>query len=292
MDIGGFYPTEEYKGELFVRWFQLAAFSPLFRSHGRTWYTRLPWGWNTGVLGPDEMEHTPSKRTPVTVDDLRNPAVEPVCRKYLELRYRMLPYVYSIAAETHRTGLPMMRALWLHYPDDRRAVDRGDEFLWGRDLLVAPVTEAGATTRNVYLPQGTWYDYWAETTVAGGREISREVNLETTPLYVRAGAILPTGPAKQYTAQKTDGPLTLAVYTGADGEFELYEDDGVSFNFDKGEAMRLTCRWNDRRRLLSMALADGSKMLPPSMRTIEVRLVPGSVRRSIVFQGRPLSIQF
>src|SRR5712692_3705237 len=290
-DIGGFYPTDEFKGELYVRWFQFGSFCPLFRSHGRTWYTRLPWGWNTGVRGPDEMDNAPGRKTPISVADLHNPDVEPICRKYLELRYRMLPYIYSAAEETHRTGLPMMRALWVHYPDDPRAVERGDEFLWGRDLLVAPVTEPGATSRSLYLPRGAWYDFWTEAKLDGGRLVTREVNLETTPLYVRTGAIVPMGPAKEYTAQKTDGPLTLNVYTGADGSFEVYEDDGTTFNFAKGEWMRLDCRWNDRERRLTVSLAAGSKMLPPFERKIEVRLVPGGGKR-LVFRGQPLTIRF
>src|SRR5262249_28265880 len=200
-----------------------------------------------------------------------------------ELRYRMLPYIYSAAAETHRTGLPMMRALWLHYPDDPRAVERGDEFLWGRDILVAPVTERGATSRDLYLPRGLWYDFWDGRKLEGGRTIARQVDLETTPLYVRAGAIVPMGPIKQYTTQPTDGTLSLNVYTGADGEFEIYEDDGTTFNFVKGEAMRLRCRWDDRQRTLSLSLTEGSKMLPPLQRKIEVRLAPDGAQRSVTF---------
>jgi alpha-glucosidase/alpha-D-xyloside xylohydrolase len=291
-DIGGFYPTAEYKGELHVRWFQFAAFCPLFRSHGRTWHTRLPWGWNTGVLGPDEMEHTPAGRTPITVEDLRNPAVEPACRKYLELRYRMLPYIYSMAAETHRTGLPMMRALWLHYPDDPRAVERGDEFLWGRDILVAPVTEPGAVSRSLYLPRGEWYDFWDETRVEGGRMVTRAVDLQTIPLYVRAGSVLPMGPPRQFTAESAEGPLTLNVYTGADGDSVVYEDDGVSFDFEKQQAMRLRCRWDDSRRQLTVFLEEGSRMLPPLTRPIDVRLAPGATRRSVAFRGEPVTVAF
>ena len=128
--------------------------------------------------------------------------MEPICRKYLELRYRMMPYLYSAVRECTQTGMPVMRALWLHYPDDAAAVARGDQFLWGRDLLVAPVVEQGATARKVYLPRGSWYDFWNGERVEGGREISRTVDLETMPLYVRAGAIVPMGPVKQYTGRR------------------------------------------------------------------------------------------
>ena len=128
-------------GELYVRWFQFGAFYTLFRSHGRTWKLRLPWGWNTGETGPMETPNGPQSDPA----ELHNARVEPICRKYLELRYRLMPYLYSAVRECTQTGLPVIRALWLHYPDDPAAVARGDEYLWGRDLLVAPVVERGAT---------------------------------------------------------------------------------------------------------------------------------------------------
>ena len=158
-DIGGFVPTKELTGELYVRWFQFGAFCPLFRSHGRTWKLRLPWGWNTGELGPNEIRTYGDAANP-DPSELHNAAVEPICRQYLELRYRLLPYLYSVVREGHLTGLPVIRALWLHYPDDAVARARGDEYLWGPNILVAPVTEKGATSRRVYLPRGTWYDFW------------------------------------------------------------------------------------------------------------------------------------
>ena len=145
-DIGGFVPTQELTGELYVRWFQFAAFNPLFRSHGRTWKLRLPWGWNTGESRPDEVSNYTGGAANPDPSELHNAAVEPICKKYLELRYRLMPYLYTAVREAHDTGLPIMRALWLHYPDDAVAVARGDEYLWGRDMLVAPVVEKGATS--------------------------------------------------------------------------------------------------------------------------------------------------
>ncbi len=184
-DIGGFVPTKELTGELYVRWFQFGAFCPLFRSHGRTWKLRLPWGWNTGELGPNEIRGYGYAANPGP-EELHNADVEPICRKYLELRYRLLPYLYSVVREGCLTGLPIIRALWLHDPDDREGRSRGDEFLWGPNLLVAPVTEKGATTRRLYLPRGRWYDFWTGESVEGGREISRAVDLATIPA-VRPG---------------------------------------------------------------------------------------------------------
>jgi alpha-glucosidase/alpha-D-xyloside xylohydrolase len=167
-DIGGFVPTQEYTGELYVRWFQFAAFNPLFRSHGRDWRLHMPWGWNTGEIGyPETPNYHPD------ASELHNAAIEPICKTYLELRYQMMPYLYSAVKETCETGMPIIRSLWLHYPTDAAAVARGDEYLYGRDILVAPVVEKGATSRALYLPQGTWYDFWTREKTDGGREITR-----------------------------------------------------------------------------------------------------------------------
>jgi len=286
-DIGGFVPTKEFTAELFLRWFQFGAFCPLFRSHGRNWKLRLPWGWNTGDSGPLEINNYNGAAIPDS-SQLHNPQVEPICRKYLELRYRLLPYLYSAVRECATTGMPILRALWLHHPDDPKAVARQDEYLWGRDLLVAPVVEQGATSRKIYLPHGAWFDFWTGERVQGGAEISREVDLETTPLYVRAGAILPLGPAKQYVEHKVDEPLSISIYPGADASFLLYEDDGSSFDYRKGKWMGVQMAWHDARRVLKLSLASGSRILPPLRRNIEVKL--GQNTRAAVFDGHPVEV--
>jgi alpha-glucosidase/alpha-D-xyloside xylohydrolase len=290
-DIGGFVPTPEYTGELHVRWFQFGAFCPSFRAHGRTWHLRLPWGWNTGQLGHEELRGYTGGAGHPDPSELRNPRVEPIVKKYLELRYRMLPYVYTIAKECCETGLPMMRALWLHYPDDPAAVSRGDQFLWGRDLLVSPVVEKGATSRRLYLPRGAWFDYWTAERLEGGREIERMVDLETMPLHVRAGAILPLGPVKQWVEQPVDAPLTVVVYPGADGQASIYEDDGRSFEYRRGDAMRIELGWRDRARTLTLRLARGSTMRPPAKRPWSVRLAGSTDEKALVFDGRPLDVK-
>ncbi|MBI3264055.1 MAG: glycoside hydrolase family 31 protein [Acidobacteria bacterium] len=289
-DIGGFVPTKEFTGELYVRWFQFGAFCPLFRSHGRTWKLRLPWGWNTGELGPDEIATSTGGAANPDPSELRNAAVEPICRKYLELRYRLMPYLYSAVHEAHDTGMPILRALWLHYPDDSVAVARGDEYLWGRDILVAPVTEKAATSRAVYLPRGRWYDFWTEEPQEGGREITRPVDLATMPLFTRAGAILPLGPVKQFTSESVDEPMTVKVYPGADGLATLYEDDGVSFGYQKGEWMGIEMRWDDRQRRLDLRLAAGSRFRAPARRLV-VRLAGTQATREVVFSGRATAVQ-
>lgn len=290
-DIGGFVPTKEYTGELHVRWFQFGSFCPLFRAHGRDWHLRLPWGWNTGELGPNEIANYTGGAANPELSELHNAEVEPICRKYLELRYRFMPYLYSTVRECCQTGLPIMRALWLHYPDDTNAVARGDEYLWGRSILVAPVTEKGATSRSVYLPRDQWYDFWTEERVAGGREVSKAVDLSTMPLYVRAGTILPLGPVKQYTEEKVDGPLTLQVYPGTDGNFTLYEDDGRTFNYRNGEWMGIQMSWNEQRRRLSLRLTKNSRMMPPLHRKIEIRLAGEKAKRTVLFEGQPLDVR-
>jgi alpha-glucosidase/alpha-D-xyloside xylohydrolase len=290
-DIGGFVPTAEYTGELHVRWFQFGAFSPLFRAHGRNWHLRLPWGWNTGALGVSEIVNYRNGAADPDPSELRNPLVEPICRKYLELRYRLMPYLYSAVRECSQSGLPIQRALWLHYPDDPAAVRRGDEYLWGRDMLVAPVVEKGAGSRRLYLPRGLWYDYWTNERIEGGREIERAVDLETTPLYVRAGAVIPHDPVRQYSSEPVHAPLTFVVYPGADGHGRLYEDDGVSFDYRSGDWMGIDLSWRDAGRSLSMRLAPGSRMLSPSPRELVARIAGSTEARTVTFQGEPVEIR-
>jgi len=288
-DIGGFVPTKEFTAELYLRWFQFGAFCPLFRSHGRTWKLRLPWGWNAGDPGPIEIRNYDGAAIP-DESQLHNEQVEPICRKYLELRYRMLPYLYSTVRECATTGMPIMRALWIHYPEDAKAVACGDQYLWGRSILVAPVVEKGATTRRVYLPSGGWYDFWTGERIQGGREVERAVDLETMPLYVREGSILPLGPVKQYTAEKVDQPTSISIYPGKDASFLLYEDDGASFNYRKGEWMGVQMAWDDGQQKLNLRLADGSRMLGATRRSFEVTL--GKEKRSLVFGGGRVETSF
>ena len=285
-DIGGFNPTPEYTAELHTRWFQFGAFCPSFRAHGRNWHLKLPWGWNDGDGGPFEAGEW--RADPA---ELKRPEIEGILRKYLELRYQLMPYLYTAVRETHETGLPIMRALWLHYPDDPVATARGDQFLFGPDMLVAPVVEKGATSRRVYLPRGTWYDFWTGERLGGGREIERPVDLATMPLYVRGGAILPMGPVKQYTDEPSDEPLTLVVHPGVDGTSMLYEDDGLSFDHRRGDWMRIALSWNDASRRLSLRLAPGSGTMPPGQRRFNVRAAGSAAMTPVVFTGRPVEVR-
>jgi alpha-glucosidase (family GH31 glycosyl hydrolase) len=286
-DIGGFVPTPEFTAELYVRWFQFGAFCPLFRCHGRAWKLRLPWGWNTGDPGPVEIRNYDGASIP-DASQLHDGRVEPICRKYLELRYRMLPYLYSAVHECAATGMPIMRPLLLHFTNDPRSVECSDQYLWGKSVLVAPVVEKAATERRVYLPQGGWYDFWTNERIEGGREITRPVDLETMPLYVRAGSILPLGPVKQFVDEKVDGPLSVSIYPGADASFMLYEDDGKSFNYRKGEWMGIQMNWHDSGRKLDLELAPGSRLL--GSRSIEVQLQ--GITKKVTFAGKTISVSF
>lgn len=286
-DIGGFYPTRELTGELYARWFQFGAFNPSFRSHGRTWWTRLPWGWGLSERGPLETG------TPPLESEMNNPAIEPVTKAYTELRYQLQPYVYSLAREARDTGMPLMRAMWLHYPEDDYAASLGDQYLWGRDMLVAPVYEQGAVSRELYLPEGEWYDWWTNETVEGGQNVTREVDLMTMPIYIRAGGIIPFDPVRQYSEQEVDGPTTLRVYPGADGEFTLYDDDGISLEYLEGQGTWIGMEWDDSEQTLTLSPAApaGSTQIN-SEREFEVELIPDGTRQSVIWTGEEATITF
>ena len=175
-DIGGFYRVAPDEGELFARWFQFGAFCSVFRGHGFVWRRHLPWS--------------------------HGEEIEAICRRYLELRYRLMPYTYTLAWQAHRDGLPLMRPLVLNYPDDPRVWDLGTQYLWGDDILVAPVTRAGATQWPVYLPSGVWHDFWTGESHTGPGSVSVAAPLDRLPLFVRAGAIVPLGPVMQYDGER------------------------------------------------------------------------------------------
>jgi alpha-glucosidase/alpha-D-xyloside xylohydrolase len=284
-DIGGFNPTAEYTGELHVRWFQFGAFCPSFRAHGRNWHLKLPWGWDGGDGGPFEAGSW--RAAP---EELRNPRVEAIARKYLELRYRLLPYTYTAVRDATETGMPVMRALWLHHPDDAAAAANGSQFLWGRDIMVAPVVEKGATSRRVYLPRGAWVDFWTGERVTGPATVDRAVDLATMPLYVRAGAVIPLGPVRQYTEEPSDEPTTLLVHPGADGASTLYDDDGHTFDYRRGAWTRVAMAWQDGARRLTLRLAPGARAWGGERRFV-VRVAGSDRTTPVTFRGAPVEVR-
>jgi len=288
-DTGGFYTTSELTGELYARWFQFSAFTPSFRSHGRIWRLRLPWGWGLPDMGfPEGQTELPP------ASEMNNPEIEAITRRYGELRYRLIPYTYTLARQARDTGMPLMRALWLHYPEDARARGVGSEYLWGRDLLVAPVFMKAAETREVYLPVGDWYDWWTGERHRGGQTVTREVDLSIMPIYARAGAVIPFDPARQYMDEEVDAPTTIKVFRGADGEFTLYEDDGISLDYLQGRGTWTRISWNDGQARLTIepGAPPGAVNLLPEGRDFMVELLPDRETRTVRYAGQRVVVRF
>ena len=218
---------------------------------------------------------------------MNNPEIEAITRRYGELRYQLIPYTYTLAREARDTGMPPMRALWLHYPEDERARGVGSEYLWGRDLLVAPVFTQGAETREVYLPAGDWYDWWTRERLQGGRAVTREVDLSIMPIYARAGAVIPFDPVRQYMDEAVDQPTTIKVFRGADGEFTMYEDDGISLDYLQGRGTWTRFTWDDARARLSIepGAPPGAVNILPESPTYLVELLPGAETRTVRYEG-------
>ncbi|HEY4359006.1 MAG TPA: TIM-barrel domain-containing protein [Acidobacteriaceae bacterium] len=288
-DTGGFVPTIEYSPELFVRWFQFSAFCPSFRSHGRSWKLHLPWGWNTGTTGPKEVEGPWVANWPPEAD-LHRTDVEEICRKYLNLRYQLLPYTYATAGQSHATGLPIIRALWLTYPEDPEAALVDDTYMWGDSLLVAPVHEKDATKRSLYLPRGAWWNFASSERIEGGRKLNTPAPLDTLPIFVKAGAIVPMDPVRQYTHEASTEPTTLRIYPGANGHFVWYDDDGSSFNYETGDFMRVSCNWDDTARTLTLTRDPKGKR--GIGRKLQATVVGGTSPQSVTLNAGVTRVKF
>lgn len=237
-DIGGFFsgsPESEGYRELFVRWFQWGAFCPIFRVHG-TYFPKEPWRFG--------------------------PEVEGILVNYIRLRYRLLPYIYSLAWRVHSEGYTMMRHLAMDFPDDEEALAVDDEFMFGPFLLVAPVTTPSTYERDVYLPSGLWYDFWTGRLYGGGRRVRVPSPLDRIPVFVKAGAIIPLAPAALQRATERVGELEVRVYPGADGSFELYEDDGETYDYERGSYALVPLEWSDAAGSLSIGERRGLYQLP------------------------------
>ncbi len=235
-DGGGFFrPKDQYTNEayheLLIRWFQYAAFCPIFRVHG--WISNAEI-WNYG------------------------PKVLDITTKYDELRYHLLPYIYSSAWGVTNHGETMMRALPLEFSSDPGARAVSDQFLFGPSLLISPITTEGATRRNVYLPSGSdWIDFWTGKHVSGGQTITTDAPLDVIPIFAKAGSIVPYGPQVESAAGKPD-PIDLRIYAGADGEFRLYEDEGDNYDYERGARSVIPIRWDDKPATLSIGSREGS----------------------------------
>ncbi len=213
-NIGGY---EDY-AELYTRWFEYGAFLPIFRTHGSRLYNEV---WSYGK------------------------AAEPILEKYLKLRYQLMPYIYSLGYDTYQTGAPFMRALFMDFLHDPKVAELRDEYMFGPAFLIAPVTEQGATSRAVYLPAGAdWYNYWTNERLRGGQTVRVDAPIDTLPIFVRAGSILPLGDAIESTSQ-IQKIARVRVYPGADADFALYQDDGTTYAYEQGDGRISRLHWND-----------------------------------------------
>ena len=228
-DIGGYFGTPSE--ELFTRWFQFGAFCSVFRIHGQA--PKELYGSQWSATGKANL---------LAVD---------------QLHYRLMPYIYSLAWKTTNEGYTIMRHLVFDYPKDTKVFGIADQFMYGPAILVNPVITTGATSRSVYLPAGTWYDFWTGSTATGGTTVTASAPLSQIPLYVRAGSIVPMGPMIQYATQSAD-PLEIRIYKGQDGSFTLYEDEGDTYNYETGKYAQITFDWNDTTQQLSIGALTGS----------------------------------
>jgi len=234
-DIGGFVsgnPTDPVFRELFIRWFQYGTFNPILRVHG----TRQPDENELWSYGPD---------------------AQTILVNFDRLRYRMLPYIYSLAWKTTIEAYTPMRPLVMDFRTDQRAQNVGDQFMYGPAFLVNPVTEPAAKTRQLYLPEDKWYDFWTGVAVEGGRTINASAPLDRLPLYVRAGSIVPLGPDEEWSTQKPADPIELRIYRGANGDFVLYEDENDNYDYEKGVYATIPLHWDDAAQTLTIGERKG-----------------------------------
>ena len=287
-DIGGFALEDRYSAkapaakdlaewrELNLRWFQFGAFTPLFRSHGET-----PWR---------EIYEISPEGSPMRASMVR----------YDELRYRLMPFIYSIAADTYMADGSIIRPMAADFPADPAIRKIADQYLFGHEFLIAPVTEYGAGSRQVRFPAGaTWYDFDTGTAYRGGTAAQVAAPFERMPVFVKAGAIVPTGPVTQYVDQDRAAPLTINVYTGADGSFSLYEDDGTSEQYKQGAFSRIPMRYSQAQGRLVIGVRQGAGWSGmPAQRKLRIRwITPGAASidasakvTEIVYSGSQVSI--
>lgn len=278
-DIGGFFrPEDQYTSEkyhqLLIRWFQYGAFCPIFRVHGYKSNAEL---WNYG------------------------PKVERILTKYDQLRYRLMPYIYSTAWGVTHNGETLMRALPLEFSSDRGTREVSDQFLFGPALLINPITAEGATHRSVYLPAGhDWVDFWTGKQETGGQSITAEASLDRIPIYVKAGSIVPLGQGVQSASAKTD-PIDLRIYAGADGDFTLYEDEGDNYDYERGAYSVIPVHWDDKAETLTIGDRRGTFPGMPEHRTFRVTRVTSAhgvgvapiskFDSTVEFDGKTVSVQ-
>ena len=277
-DIGGFVfgnPTDPAFRELFIRWFQYGTFNPILRVHG----TRHPDENELWSYGPD---------------------AQTILVNFDRLRYRMLPYIYSLAWKTTNEAYTPMRPLVMDFRTDSRAQNVGDQFMYGPAFLVNPVTDPAATIRQLYLPETRWYDFWTGAAVEGGRTINAAAPLDRLPLYIRAGSILPLGPEEEWSTQKPADPIELRIYRGANADFTLYEDENDNYDYEKGAYSTIGLHWDDAQH--TFTIGDRKGQFPGMLENRTFRVVfvtenhgagvnPGSEPDKVVqYSGKQMTV--
>jgi alpha-D-xyloside xylohydrolase len=276
--------------ELFVRWFQYGAFLPIFRTHGTDTSREI---WQFGRPGEPFYDALVSA---------------------LRLRYRLLPYIYSLAGWTTQNDYTMLRGLPFDFRSDPATYDICDQYMFGPALMVNPVTrpmlyDVGSQplqgiqpTRSVYLPAGAdWYDFWTEQKYSGGQTVQANAPISWLPLYVRAGSILPMGPARQHVNDLPEAPIELHIYPGQDGSFELYEDEGDVYNYEDGAFSTIDIRWKDASRQLILGARKGEYTGMPERRTFEIVLhdvvtlrhadSEAGANQTVIYSGQPVVVK-
>lgn len=279
-DIGGYWPphdkpVEDPKfQELYARWFEYGTFCPIFRTHGHRPQNEI-WAFDK---------------------------VEPILINYDKLRYRLMPYIYSLAWRVTDDDYTIQRPLVMDWRRDVRVRDIGDQFMFGPALLVNPVLQPDATHRALYLPDApAWYDFWTGASTNGSREIDADAPLDRIPLYVRAGSILPLGPEIEYADEKPGGPIELRIYTGADGEFVLYQDAGDGYDYEHGVHSVIPMHWSESNRTLTIGQREGKYPGMPASMEMKVVLVSAghgtgleptaNPDKLVVYNGQSISVQ-
>lgn len=265
--------------EFFIRWYQFGAFSPLFRVHGAQTPREI---WNFGNPGDKAFD---------------------IQLKYNNLRYRLLPYIYSLVGKVTLDNYTIMRPLVMDFRQDTASLNISNQFMFGPAFLVNPVTEPNAITRKVYLPdnEGGWFDFWTGKHFEGNKKIETYAAIETIPLFIRAGSIIPMGPFLQYSGEKIADPLEIRIYGGQDGEFTLYEDEGDNYNYEVGKYSTITFKWSDRDKILEVSDSKGSYPNKPENRIFKIVKVDESngngleiankIDRIIEYSGKSLRVE-
>jgi alpha-glucosidase len=218
--------------------------------------------------------------------------VEAICKKYIELRYQLLPYLYLLFVEASRSGAPIMRPLLWHYQDDSTAAAVDDQFMLGADLLVAPILRQGATARSVYLPRGEWFNFWTGERHSGQQHVLANAELEFIPLYARAGSIIPMTAVQQYVEKHAPSTVNLHIWTGSEGRLRWYEDDGRSFAHLRGGIHERHIKFVPTARDCTLHFLEPSSSYPSAVNLWRIILRGAQNPSRVTVNGRPVRGRF